>query len=134
MHAERVLARLDQAVALLGDDRRDQDLAGCEAHSASSFFALSLLIGPLPARASTPSIAACETSNERAQTTAATSSSPGVMTTTRSRLRNDFARMSSSSATTRTSGRGLPHDSSSPTAVFVEGVFQAEPSTRASDP
>src|SRR4249919_3857633 len=115
MHAERVLARLDQAVALLGDDRRDQYLAGCEAHSASSFFGL-----PLPARASTPSIAACETSNERAHTTAATSSSPGVRTTTRSRLRNDFARFASSSPVTRTSGSSLPHAPSIVTAFFVD--------------
>src|SRR5581483_3451799 len=127
--AERVLARLDQAVALLGDDRRDQDLAGRKAHSASSFFA-----PPLPARASSASSAPCETSSERAQTTAATSSSPGVTTPTWARFLKLFAIAFSSSPTTSTRGRSLPHASSTAAAFFVDGVSQAEPSMSASEP
>src|SRR5918993_324702 len=66
MHAEGVLPILDQAVALLGDDRREQNFVRMEAHAA-----------PLLSSASR---AASVTSRERAQTIAATSISAGVMT------------------------------------------------------
>src|SRR5205085_2100596 len=58
--AEGVLVLRDLLVALLGDDRADQDLARMQAHEA------------LPCTASS---AAWLTSSERAQTTCATSSS-----------------------------------------------------------
>src|SRR5262245_27956443 len=70
VHAERVLAVLDQAVALLGDHGRQQNLVGMEAHEALPW---------------TASSAASLTSSARAQTTAATSTSDGWTTTTRSR-------------------------------------------------
>ena len=56
-----------------------------QAHGASSVPA-----SPLPARASTSGSAASLTSSECAQTTCATSSSDGTVTSTRSRLRNDL--------------------------------------------
>src|SRR4029079_2967956 len=74
VHAERVLVVLDQAVALLGDHRGDEDLARIEAHWAISL---------------TLSRAASVASTEFAHTSAPTSSSDGSRTRTRSRLRND---------------------------------------------
>src|SRR5262249_38605340 len=133
VNLERVLLLLDQAVALLGDDRRDDHLAGGEAHDDSSSAASAgvPLASPAPARASSPASAACETSSERAHTTAATSSSDGAITATFSRLRNERPRFSSSSETTTTSGRSLPHASTRAAAVLVEGSSQEAPSTSA---
>src|SRR5207247_11400247 len=76
MHPERVLPVRNQAVALLGDNGRDQDLVGVQTHCA-------LL--------TTVSSAFSDTSRERAHTTAATSSRSGVVTATRPRFRNDLA-------------------------------------------
>src|SRR5438132_7044426 len=73
VHLERVLVLTDLAVALLAHDRREQDLVRMEGHYEA-----------LPC---SPSSAACVTSSERAQTTCATSTSPGTVTTTRSMLR-----------------------------------------------
>src|SRR5829696_8043497 len=120
MHAKGVLPVLDQAVALLGDDRREQNLVRMEAHAA-----------PLLSSASR---ADSVTSRERAQTIAATSISAGVMTRTRSRFRKDLISVSSSSLTTTSTGACLPHASSRPTACFVEGSSNADPSTNASVP
>src|SRR5512132_2835339 len=110
VHAERVLAVLDQAVALLGDHGRQEHLVRMEAHEA------------LPCTASR---AASLTSSARAQTTAATSTSDGWMPTTRSRLRNDL---------TRSTGRSWPHDSRNATAFLVDGSSNADLSTTASVP
>src|SRR5438105_6501983 len=97
VHAERVLAVGDQRVALLAHDRGEEDFVRMEAHKA------------LPC---TSGSAASVTRSERAQTTAATSSSPGEVTATRSRLRNDFATTSCSGAATTTVGSSLPHAAS----------------------
>src|SRR5215210_7935353 len=85
MHLERVLAVGDQAVALLRDHRREQDLVRMKTHDARPW---------------TTGSAASLTTSERAQTTSATSSSAGTVTTTRARLRNDFRTASSSSVAT----------------------------------
>src|SRR5262249_34655385 len=116
MHAEGVLLSLDQAVALLGDDRCDENLPGGEAHAAPSRVASSTTVPAAPARASTPESAACETGSEQAQTTAATSSSDGATTATFGRFRNERAMFSSSSAQTTTSGRSLSQASTRATA------------------
>src|SRR5690348_5735618 len=76
----------------------------------------------------TSSSAACETTSERAHTTCATSSSDGTVTSTRWRLRNDFAAPASSSWTTTTVGVSLPQPLSSATASFVDGVSNDAPS------
>ena len=70
-------------------------------------------------------------STERAQTSAETSSSDGVTTTARSRLRKDFVTFASSSPATTTSGSSLPHPASTSVAFRVEGSEKPEPSTRA---
>ena len=90
VHLERVAVLDDLVVALLADDGRDQDLAGMEAHDAA-----------LPC---TSGSAASLTTSERAQTTCATSSSAGTVTSTRGRLRNDLISVSSSSVATTTVG------------------------------
>src|SRR5262249_230105 len=94
VHLERVLPVADQAVALFGDDRPDQDVVRMQAHAvtSSAFSAFAL-----PARAWTTTSAASETSSDRAHTTADTSSSSGVVTATCARFRNDFVITSSSS-------------------------------------
>src|SRR5436305_3316311 len=105
--AERVtVVALDLLVALLRDDRREQDLVGMQTHEA-------LL--------STASSAAWLTSSERAHTSAATSISAGVTTWTPARLRNDFTIASWSSWATTTSGGSFPHASTRPAALLVDG-------------
>src|SRR5205823_15089558 len=79
--AEDVLAVLDQAVALLGDDRREQHFVRMEAHAA-------LLC--------TSSSAASLTSTVRAQTIWDTSSADGAVTIVLAMLRNDLISVSSS--------------------------------------
>src|SRR5262249_9694031 len=111
---ERVrVGALDLRVALFGHDRSEEHLIWLETHDA------------LPLTASR---AACVTSTERAQTSAATSSSPGVTTTARSRLRNDLLTFCSSSPATTTSGYSLPHEPSRSTALRVDGSEKPEPS------
>ncbi len=78
--------------------------------------------------------AAWLTSSERAHTTSATSSSDGMVTMTRWRLRNDFAIPISSSVTTTTAGVSPPHFVNSSSAAFVEGVSNDAPSRSASEP
>src|SRR5512132_1900188 len=119
VHAERVLAVLDQAVALLGDHGSEQDFVRMQAQDA------------LPCIASS---AASLTSSARAQTTAATSTSAGRMTTTRSRFRNDFASAASSSLATTSTGRSWPQASMNAAAFFVDGSSNADLSTTASVP
>src|SRR5215208_6499489 len=119
MHLERVLAVLDQAVALLGDDRREQHLVRMEAHE--------------DALLSTGSRAASVTSSERAQTTCATSSSDGTVTSTRSTLRNDLISASSPSSATTTSGNCCDQPPRSSSACFVDGSSKPA-STNASVP
>src|SRR5215210_651698 len=114
VHAEGVLPVLDQAVALLRHHGRQQDFVRMETHAWPRFW--------------TASSAASLTSSERAQTIAATSSSAGVITSTRSRLRNDLITCSSSSATTTRVGDSLPHCSRNAAALFVDGSEKAEPS------
>src|SRR2546423_1933258 len=106
VHAEGVLAVGDQRVALLAHDRREEHFVRMQAHEA------------LPC---TSGSAASVTRSERAQTTAATSSSPGEVTATRSRFRNDFTNASCSGSATTTAGSSLPHSASSAAAVFVDG-------------
>src|SRR5207248_11766126 len=116
VHAERVLADGRAGIALLGDDRGEQDLRGVHQRA-------------LP---STIGSAASVTSSERAQTTAPISSSDGCTTATRSRLRKLLARPASSSVQTSTIGRV-----SSPTiasACFVDGESNCDASTTASVP
>src|SRR5205085_4395010 len=99
---ERVLAALgDQAVALLGDDRSEQDRAGIAVHEASP---------PPPSKAAS---AVLETISERAHTRSATSTSPICTTCVRSRLRKARSSPSSSGVTTTTSGRSLRQPASS---------------------
>src|SRR5262245_610767 len=119
VHAERVLAVLDQAVALLGDHRREQNLVRMKAHEALPW---------------TASSAASLTSSARAQTTAATSTSDGWTTTTRSRLRNDLTSPTSSSVATTSTGRSWPHASMNAAAFFVDGSSNADLSTTARVP
>src|SRR5262245_41764750 len=106
VHLERVLALLDLAVALLGDDRREEHLVRMQAHAALPW-----------TRGSASSVI----STERAQTTEATSSSSGTVTSTFGRLRNDLISASSPSVATTTVGVSLPQSSSSRRACFVEG-------------
>src|SRR4029077_5077307 len=73
VHLERVLVLRDLLVALLRDHGPDQHFARMQAHE------------PRPC---TSGSAASLTSSARAHTTCATSSSSGVTTMTRSRLRN----------------------------------------------
>src|SRR5207342_3637661 len=122
---ERVLAVGDERVALLGDDRGEEDLVGVKAHCASSVSA--------PARPRTSGRAASVTSTERAQRSAATSSSPGIVTSTLSRLRKDFTRSSSSSVATTSVGRS-PQPSRSSAACRVEGASNPDPSRIANVP
>src|SRR5258706_5223249 len=89
VHAERVLAVGGAGVALLGDDRCEDDLAGLH------YLAL----------ASRTDSAASETSSECAQTIAPTSTSFGSTTATRSRLRNERPSDVSSPVQTSTIGR-----------------------------
>src|SRR6187200_1639152 len=127
VHLERVLAVGDERVALLRDDRREEDLVRMQSHSAAS----SPL--PTPARPRTSGSAASEMTSERAHTSDATSSSAGVTTRTFSRLRKDLMRSSSSSVTTTSVGRS-PKPASTSAACFVEGDSNAEPSRIASVP
>src|SRR5262249_54849112 len=118
--AKRVgVVPLDLRVALLRHDRGEQHFVGMQAHEA------------LPCTASS---ASCVTRTERAQTSAATSSSEGVTTTARSRLRNDLLTFCSSSPATTTSGSSLPHEPSSSTALRVDGSEKPEPSRMPSVP
>ena len=99
MHAERVLPVLDQAVALLGDHRREQDFVRMEAHAAPRFSAsLERGLGDEqrggPRRGRDLELA-------------------GVMTSTRSRFRKDLIRVSSSSVDDQDRGL-LPQASSRP--------------------
>src|SRR5207249_7839668 len=114
---EDVLVVLDQAVALLGDDRCEQDLVRMEAQDAL-----------LCSSASAPSV----TSSERAQTSAATSTSAGVVTTTRSRLRKDLTTASSSGCATSTSGSSSERASTRAAAALVEGSSKPAGSSSAS--
>src|SRR6266511_2934428 len=123
VHAERVLAVLDQAVALLRDHGREQDFVRMQAHLALAF--------ALPWTASS---AASLTSSACAQTIAPTSTSDGWTTTTRSRLRNDFTSPASSSFATSSTGRSWPQESRNAAAALVEGSSKAEPSTTPSVP
>src|SRR5581483_4015011 len=102
--AERVLAAGRAGVALLRDDRREQDLRRVH------YFAL----------ASSTGSAASVTSSERAQTIAPISSSAGSTTATPSRLRKLFTTLSWSSLQTSTIGRANP--STSAAAALVDGV------------
>src|SRR6185295_11225865 len=79
MHLERVLVGLDEAVALLRDDRRDQDLAWgeTEAHEDATSWT----------RARAPSVRR----SDRAQTIAPTSSAGVSSTSARGRFRKDLA-------------------------------------------
>src|SRR6202162_3768462 len=95
VHAERVLAVLDQAVALLGDHGREEHLVRMQAHEAVPWTACS-----------TPGL----TSRPRPQTTPATSSSEDRTTTTRSRFRNDLTSPASSSLATSSTRWPLPHE------------------------
>src|SRR3954454_10629988 len=115
VHLEGVLAVGKTGVALLGDDRSDEYVSGVhDAFPSTSWSAASL------------------TSTERAQTIGATSSSDGTVTSTRSRLRKDLIRPTSSSCAMTTSGVSLPHCSTSALACLVDGVSNAVPSTSAS--
>src|SRR5215212_9296179 len=119
MHLERVLAVLDQAVALLRDDRREQHLVRMQTHE--------------DALLSTSSRAASVTRSERAHTTCATSSSDGTVTSTRSTLRNDLISASSPSSATTTSGNCCDQPPRSSSACFVDGSSKPA-STNASVP
>src|SRR5690349_9591241 len=115
VHLERVAVLLDLVVALLADHRLDQDLSGVQAHDA------------LPC---TRGSAASVRTSERAQTTCATSSSDGTVTSTRGRFRNDLISVTSSSVATITVGVSWPQPSSRSTACFVDGASNESPATR----
>src|SRR5919108_1212641 len=120
VHAERVLVVLDQAVALLGDDRGEDHLARVEAHLAITSWT----------RSRAPSVA----SSERAQTIAPTSRSDGSTTSTLARLRKLFTSFSSSGSATTSSGDSAPQASKTPAAALVEGSSKAPPGITARDP
>src|SRR6185437_8670154 len=129
MDAERVrVTGLDLRIALLRHDRSEQDFVGMQAHELSAF-----ALESFAAFASTSSSASWVRSTERAHTSAATSSRPGVVTTTRSMLRKDLATFSSSLVTT-TAGNSFPHVARSATAARVEGSVNVEPSSTPSVP
>src|SRR5882672_7597351 len=100
MHLERVLAVGDHRVALLADDRRQKHLACMQRHLALHLIQrakrspgrmeMRQHFHPL-ALPWTSGSAASLTSSARAQTTAATSSSDGDVTRTRSRFRKLFS-------------------------------------------
>src|SRR5829696_6246892 len=117
---EGVLAVADQAVALLGDDRREQHLVRMEAHQEA-----------LPW---TSGSAASLIRTLRAQTIVATSSSEGTVTSDFVRLRKDLISVSSSSVATTSSGKSLPQPSTRPRACFVDGVSNPEASRTPSVP
>src|SRR5918996_1235825 len=117
MDAERVLVVADQRVALLGDDRGEEDFVRVQAHDTL---------------ACTCGSAASLTRSERAHTSSETSSSPGTVTRTRSRFRNDFPSTSSSSVTTTSSGSS--RSASSCAALRVEGSSPPSPESTASEP
>jgi hypothetical protein len=83
---------------------------------------------------STSGSAVSVTSNERAHTTAATSSSLGAITTTFGRFRKLFRRFVSPSVATMTSGVFCPHASTSVLPCFVDGASNDVASTIASEP
>src|SRR5581483_12460261 len=116
VHLERVLARDRRRVALLRDDRREQDLRGV--HQLA-----------LP---STSSSADSLTSSERAHTTAAISRSLGATTATRSRLRKLLTRFTTLSVATSTSGEQRPAVDTNAFALFVDGASNSP--TTANDP
>src|SRR3954464_15025310 len=87
VHAERVLVGGRQDVALLGDDRADDHLAVFHQDFAS-----------LRARCVRLPSARSESTSVAARTRSATPTSSTCRTTTRERLRNDLAAVSSSSA------------------------------------
>src|SRR5919106_1025040 len=120
VHAEGVLVVLDKAVALLRDDRSEDDLARIEAHLDTTSVT----------RSRAPSVAR----TERAQTIAPTSSSDGPTMSTLVRLRKLFASTSSSGRTTTRSGRSTPHARTSSAALLVDGCSNAPPATTASEP
>src|SRR6266516_1083675 len=119
MDAERVLAVLDQLVALLRHDRSEQNLIGMQAHWALPW---------------TCSRASSQISSERAQMTWLTSSSPGTVTTTRSRLRNDLITPSSSGCATTRTGSSFAQPPRSSAAALVEGSPSEPGSTTPSVP
>ena len=120
MHAERVLALLDQAVALLGDDRRDQDLAGCEAHCRLLLF-LRRPTGVAGTRLERPRARPARRAASAPRRRRRPRARPARRRRPAARLRNDCARLSSSSAQTTTSGQLLaPRPRRARAAVFVE--------------
>src|SRR5262249_7518386 len=116
---ERVLAVHGAVIALLGDDRRENDLVGMH-----DYLALVSTVGRAP----------WLTTSERAQTTAPTSSSEGATTTTRGRLRKLFAATSSSSVRTTRVGVARPEASSTLLPAFVDGSSNVVASRSAIDP
>src|SRR5262249_2708258 len=116
VHAEGVLADGGAGVRLLGDDRCEHDLAGFHYRALPS---------------STGS-AVCETTRERAQTTAPTSSSWASTPARRSRWRNERASATSSGVQTSTTGRVRCETIAA--ACFVDGVSNVPASTSASVP
>src|SRR5438067_6081936 len=113
--AERVgVAALDLRIALLRHDRSEQDFIRMQAHQV--------------AFSCTRSSASCVTRTERAQTSAETSSLSGVVTTTRSMLRNDLETFCSSPVTT-TTGSSCPQAARTSTALRVDGSEKLAPSS-----
>src|SRR5687768_17573300 len=99
MDTKRVLVLSDQGVALLGDDRLDDHLAGV--HQELSF-----------AVWASPSSAAAETIIEAAPTTSATPASSAESTDTSSMFRKDRAHASSSLLSSTRTGRCASQPSS----------------------
>src|SRR3954447_16524616 len=108
--AERVLVRRRQDVALLGDDRADDDLGG---------FHQSL---PPAARAVSSFSASSEASTALARTRSATPTSEDGRTLTRSRLRNERATVACSSARTTRTPLGWPQSETRAAACLADGV------------
>src|SRR5688572_25943065 len=117
---EGVLVVLDEAVALLRDDRGENDLAGVEAH--------------LDIASCTCSSASSVARTARAQTSAPTSSSDGSRTSARSRLRKLLITFSSSGSATTSSGYFGSQARTSSAADFVDGSSKPPPSIAAIEP
>src|SRR4051812_3027889 len=123
VHPERVLVRRRQGVALLGDDRADDDLGG---------FHQSL---PPAARAVSSSSAASEASTALARTRSAIPTSEDGRTLTRSRLRNERATVACSSVRTTRTPLGWSQSFTSAAACLLDGVSaNGLGSSAASDP
>src|SRR5665648_727993 len=130
-HHERVLALVEQGVTLLGDHRRDQDVArvlvqdghlvsSASRAAASVEVATALTPRPLGRARNASSAALVNTTSSDSRTSYVLSWS-AISTCTRSTLRSDFAEASSSRSSTTSTWRRSVRVSRIARAALVEG-------------